>query len=431
MALLNLARRVITSEADALRKTAGLLDKQFENAVHAVANSSGTVVVTGVGKSGVAARKIAATLASLGTKAVFVHAAEAAHGDLGMIQQRDVVVAISHSGETKEILHILPRIRNIGAKIVSITGHPTNALASLSDIVLPTGVHHEAGPIASVPTSSTTAAQALGDALATCVAHVRGVTWEDYLLNHPGGAIGSKGRQNPVPVPTPTPSVTSIATGTDRASTASLDSTPAPTPPLARTDAERAPTPTQRPMVADGSREHDSDPASNGDGGRVDDSDPATNGGDGRAEGRLRLRPSIQPGRRTGKAGLRLRPNIPVAAGFMEARGRWIAPTWLGDFARSVVSARRTTPGPFCPGSVVRVWVRLRLRLRLRLEARGSRRTAAESVGALTELCGPLVATALLLSPGRVFRVRQPDAAPPAPAVDSPPTLTPTLTCPW
>jgi arabinose-5-phosphate isomerase len=153
---------------------------------------AGRVVVSGVGKSGHVARKIASTLASTGTPAMFVHAAEAAHGDLGMITEHDVLIAISYSGESPELLTIVPALKRVGAKLVAITGNPASSLAAESDVHLDAGVEREACPLDLAPTASTTAALALGDALAMALLEERGFTAEDFARTHPGGSLGRR-----------------------------------------------------------------------------------------------------------------------------------------------------------------------------------------------------------------------------------------------
>src|SRR5690606_7836859 len=163
---LSLARTVLQTEAAAITALADRLDERFLQAVELLRTCAGRVIVTGMGKSGIIARKIAATLASTGTPAFFLHPAEAIHGDLGVIQHGDVVVALSHSGETAEILRLLETIRRIGARIVALTGEPTSTLGQFADVTLDCHVDREACPLNLVPTASTTAALALGDALA-------------------------------------------------------------------------------------------------------------------------------------------------------------------------------------------------------------------------------------------------------------------------
>lgn len=186
------ARTVLLHEADEIRQLAGRIGSAFEAAVHLVLACRGRIVVTGMGKSGHIGGKIAATLASTGTPAFFMHPAEASHGDLGMITAEDVVIALSNSGESDEIINILPAIRRIGARILSITGTENSTLSRESDVHLSAAVSHEACPLGLAPTASTTAALALGDALALCVLDLREFTAEDFARSHPGGSLGRK-----------------------------------------------------------------------------------------------------------------------------------------------------------------------------------------------------------------------------------------------
>lgn len=188
-----LGREVLLHEAQAVRDLAETLDAQhFGRAVELLLDCKGRVVVSGVGKSGHIGRKLAATLASTGTPAFFVHAAEAAHGDLGMITEDDVVIGISYSGTTNELLTIVPTIKREGARLISITGNPDSALARNADVNLDVHVPFEACPLNLAPTSSTTATLAMGDALAVACMHAKGFTKEDFARSHPGGALGRK-----------------------------------------------------------------------------------------------------------------------------------------------------------------------------------------------------------------------------------------------
>lgn len=189
---LALAKQVLLLEASEIEMLAGRLDAQFECAVRLILQCHGRVVVSGMGKSGHIGRKIAATLASTGTPAFFMHPAEASHGDLGMITGEDVVIALSNSGESEEIITILPTIKRLGAKIISITGTETSTLAKESHVHLSAKVSQEACPLGLSPTASTTAALALGDALALCVLDLREFTAEDFARSHPGGNLGRK-----------------------------------------------------------------------------------------------------------------------------------------------------------------------------------------------------------------------------------------------
>ena len=191
-AALELARRVLAIEADAVRALIDRLDERFLAAVALILERRGRVIVSGIGKSGHIARKIASTLASTGTPAYFVHAAEAGHGDLGMIRPEDVFLALSQSGESEELLDIVPLLKRQGAKLIAMTGDARSTLAREADIHLDTSVEQEACPLNLSPTASTTAALALGDALAVALLDARGFTAEDFARSHPGGALGRK-----------------------------------------------------------------------------------------------------------------------------------------------------------------------------------------------------------------------------------------------
>jgi arabinose-5-phosphate isomerase len=168
------------------------LDEGFEQAVMLVDQCRGRVVVTGMGKSGIIAKKIAATLASIGIPSAFLHPAEGIHGDLGMISRGDVVIALSNSGETEELIKILPAIKRLGLSLIALTGNVNSMLAKNSDVVLDVSVAEEACPLDLAPTASTTAALALGDALAMAVLEQKGVKPEDFAQYHPGGALGKR-----------------------------------------------------------------------------------------------------------------------------------------------------------------------------------------------------------------------------------------------
>jgi len=185
-----IAERVFRLEADAILGLIPKLDERFEEAVEVLRGCAGRVIVTGMGKSGLIGRKIAATLASTGTPAYFLHPAEGVHGDLGMVARGDVVVALSNSGETDEVLAILPLLKRLGVPIVLLTGNPGSALARQCEVVLDVGVPEEACPMNLAPTSSTTAALAAGDALALALLELRGLRPEDYAALHPRGALG-------------------------------------------------------------------------------------------------------------------------------------------------------------------------------------------------------------------------------------------------
>jgi arabinose-5-phosphate isomerase len=188
----SLARKVLETEAAAILALVDRLDANFDRAVRMLFECQGRVIVTGMGKSGIICRKIAATLASTGTSAFFLHPAEATHGDLGVIQPNDLLLAISHSGETQEILRLLEAIRRIGAKIVAITGNPASTLAQSADVALDCQVSEEACPLNLVPTASTTAALAMGDALCMTLLVEKGFREEDFAKIHPGGKLGKK-----------------------------------------------------------------------------------------------------------------------------------------------------------------------------------------------------------------------------------------------
>lgn len=186
---LELARRVLTIEADAVRALADRLDERFAAALELIARRSGRVVVSGIGKSGHVARKIASTMASTGTPAYFVHPAEASHGDLGMIEKGDVFIAISYSGASDELLDIVPLVKRRGAKLIAITGDAQSPLAGEADVHLDARVAQEACPLNLAPTASTTAALALGDALAVALLDARGFTPDDFARSHPKGRL--------------------------------------------------------------------------------------------------------------------------------------------------------------------------------------------------------------------------------------------------
>ena len=192
MADRSLARKVLETEAAAILALVDRLDQRFDAAVQLLRLCTGRVIVTGMGKSGIICRKIAATLTSTGTPAFFLHPAEAIHGDLGAIRGEDVIVALSYSGETDELLRLLETIRRLGAKMIAITGGPTSTLAQAADVSLDCSVTEEACPMNLVPTASTTAALALGDALAMTLLVEKGFRQEDFANLHPGGKLGKR-----------------------------------------------------------------------------------------------------------------------------------------------------------------------------------------------------------------------------------------------
>jgi arabinose-5-phosphate isomerase len=189
-AVLALARQVLEIESAAITGLIPRLDESFVHAHQLLLDCPSKVVVSGMGKSGHIGNKIAATLASTGTPAFFLHPAEASHGDLGMISPQDVLIALSHSGESEELLLIAPLLKRRGTPIISITGNPNSRLARISDVHLNTAVAREACPLNLAPTSSTTAALAMGDALAVSLLQARGFTAADFALTHPGGSLG-------------------------------------------------------------------------------------------------------------------------------------------------------------------------------------------------------------------------------------------------
>ncbi len=192
MADLTLARRVLETEAAAIVALVDRLDARFERAVALLRECRGRVILTGMGKSGIICRKMAATLTSTGTAAFFLHPAEAIHGDLGVIQADDCVVALSYSGETEELLRLLETIRRLGAKLIAVTGAPASTLAQAADVALDCSVAEEACPMNLVPTASTTAALAMGDALAMTLLVEKGFREEQFASLHPGGRLGKR-----------------------------------------------------------------------------------------------------------------------------------------------------------------------------------------------------------------------------------------------
>ena len=186
------ARKVLQTEADAILALVDRVDDRFDEAIRMLLGCRGRVIVTGMGKSGIICRKIAATLSSTGTPAHFLHPAEAIHGDLGVIQADDVVIALSNSGETEELLRLLETIKRLGARLITISGSNTSTLARASDVALDCHVSEEACPMNLVPTASTTAALALGDALAMTLLTAKGFREEDFANLHPGGKLGKR-----------------------------------------------------------------------------------------------------------------------------------------------------------------------------------------------------------------------------------------------
>ncbi|MFA7282554.1 MAG: KpsF/GutQ family sugar-phosphate isomerase [Sterolibacterium sp.] len=189
---IEMARRVLQIEAEAVAALGARLGDEFLRAVEMILGCHGRVIVCGIGKSGHICRKIAATLASTGTPAYFVHAAEAVHGDLGMIAREDILIALSNSGENDELLTIVPLVKRQGGRLIAITGNPASPLAQEADVHLDASVKEEACPLNLAPTASTTAALALGDALAVALLDARGFGAEDFARSHPGGALGRR-----------------------------------------------------------------------------------------------------------------------------------------------------------------------------------------------------------------------------------------------
>ncbi len=190
--IINRAKKVLKIETDALNALINRIDKNFVNAVEILYNCRGRVVVTGMGKSGIIAKKIAATLSSTGTPALYLHPAEGIHGDLGMVTRDDVVIAISNSGETPEIVSLLPFLKRFGVKLIVMAGREKSTLTKMGDVTINVGVKEEACPFNLVPTASTTAALAMGDALSVSLLEKRGFNKEKFALFHPGGSIGKR-----------------------------------------------------------------------------------------------------------------------------------------------------------------------------------------------------------------------------------------------
>ncbi|MDD5450244.1 MAG: SIS domain-containing protein, partial [Candidatus Omnitrophica bacterium] len=186
------AKQVLKIERDAINALIGRIDKDFEKVVELIYKTKGRVIVTGMGKPGFIAQKISATLASLGTPSLYLHPAEALHGDLGRVTKEDLIIALSNSGETEEIIKLLPVVRRIGTKLISIVGNTKSTLAKNSDFVLDATVKKEACSLGLAPTASTTAMLAMGDALAIALLDKRGFKEEDFALYHPGGSLGKR-----------------------------------------------------------------------------------------------------------------------------------------------------------------------------------------------------------------------------------------------
>ncbi|MBI5894134.1 MAG: KpsF/GutQ family sugar-phosphate isomerase, partial [Deltaproteobacteria bacterium] len=192
MNILKIAKKVFDIEADAIKDLSDRLNSDFEKAVDIILKTTGKVVVTGIGKSGIICKKIASTFASTGTPAFFLHPAEGIHGDLGMLTKNDTVIAISNSGETEEMVKIIPVIKRLGIKMISMTGNKDSTLAKAGDVFIDISVKEEACPLGLAPTASTTATLAMGDAIAVALLEKRGFKQEDFAMLHPGGALGKK-----------------------------------------------------------------------------------------------------------------------------------------------------------------------------------------------------------------------------------------------
>ncbi len=192
MVSIQTAKKVLRTEAEAINSLIDRIGEEFEKAEQLIDEAEGRVIVSGLGKSGIVARKIASTLSSIGIPAFFLHPVEGAHGDIGMVMRRDVAIVISKSGATEELTDILNHLKHLGIPIIAMTGNPASNLANISDVVLDVSVEREACPFNIIPTTSTTAAFALGDALAMSLFERKGLSAEDFAVLHPGGSIGRK-----------------------------------------------------------------------------------------------------------------------------------------------------------------------------------------------------------------------------------------------
>ena len=186
------ARQVLKIEAESILELIEKIDDNFIRAVELISKCKGKVVLTGIGKSGLVSKKIASTLASTGTPAIFMHPAEGIHGDLGMLSPKDIIIILSNSGETEEVLQLIPLLKRMDLKMIIITGNPKSTLASRGDIIINVSVKEEACPWGLIPTSSTTAALAMGDALAIAVLKKKGFKEEEFAILHPGGSLGKR-----------------------------------------------------------------------------------------------------------------------------------------------------------------------------------------------------------------------------------------------
>jgi arabinose-5-phosphate isomerase len=190
--IIDIAIEALKIEAESILNLTRKIDASFENLVNDICSSNGRVIISGIGKSGLIGRKIAATLSSTGTNAMFLHPVEAVHGDLGMVSKDDVFIAISNSGETLELNQLLPVIRDVGCRMAAFTGDPSSSMASFCDLVIDTGVEKEACPFNMAPTSSTTAQLAMGDALAVVLINKKKFKKSDFMKSHPGGSLGQR-----------------------------------------------------------------------------------------------------------------------------------------------------------------------------------------------------------------------------------------------
>ena len=188
----SIAKKVLVNESKAIAKLAGKLDGNFEKIINLLAKNKGRIIVTGMGKPGFIAQKVSATMSSTGTPSLYLHPAEALHGDIGRVTRDDVIIAFSNSGETEEVVRLIPIIRKIGAKLISVTGNKRSTLAKNSDYVIDSSVDKEACPMGLAPTTSTTAMLALGDALAIALLEKKNIKPRDFALYHPGGALGKR-----------------------------------------------------------------------------------------------------------------------------------------------------------------------------------------------------------------------------------------------
>ncbi len=190
--ILNIARKIIDIECRNIEKMRNVLNDDFVQAIELILNMKGKLIITGIGKSGIIGRKISATISSIGIPSTFLHPGEAVHGDLGMVTNKDILIAISNSGETEEIIRIIPIVKKIGTKIITITSSKNSTLGLYSDVTIETGKIEEADPFGIIPSSSTTCTLVLGDAIALTLMAIKGIQKEDFALYHPGGSLGKR-----------------------------------------------------------------------------------------------------------------------------------------------------------------------------------------------------------------------------------------------